>query len=339
MQEKGKKVLVIATILSMVLLITAATVLFAQINSPATTLYVDPSAYEDPTILPNDTIGVRIMLTDAVNLKICEFNLTFSPSVLSVRSINKFKVGGQYPQSSMDIDDVAGYVWAKLTYGTPVTIVSNTSLVEIIFNVKDFGSTTLHFASSTLTDNLGNPITHDTSDGFVHIFRRNIVVQSIGLPYDETYVGRLIPINVTVYNDGDITENFTVSLFYDTTLIAAQNVVNLASKDTVVLAYDWNISAVPASAAPYTFKAEATILPHETNTTDNTLVGGTIKLKIVGDVDGDGVVDIGDLTAWDSAYLSQQGDLNWNAQADINYDGVVDKADATLILDHYRETL
>jgi len=239
----------------------------------------------------------------------------------------------------MDADDNAGYIWVNLTYAAAITISTNTALVEIEFFVKGYGTSPLHFESSLLKDNAGTPIPHETQDGFVRIFVRNIAVQDVSVLYHETYVGRVIPINVTVLNDGDIPESFSVSLFYNSTLIATQNVIDLLPKENTTLTFNWDTTTVPPSLDLYVIKAEASILPNEANIADNTLEDGTVKLKIVGDVNGDGIVDIGDLTAWDAAYLSQPGDTNWNEQADLNYDGYVDKADATIILEHYHETL
>lgn len=338
MGEKIKTILVMATLLFATLSFTLTT-LFAQTSPSDTTLYVDPSSIEDPTILPGDTIVIKIIIDAVANMKNCEFNLTFNPNVLSVKQVTKQLVQGQYPNTNVDVDDVVGYVWVNLTYTTAVTVTTDTALVEIKFFVKGYGTSPLHFESSALKDNAGTPIPHDTQDGFVRIFVRNIAVQDIAVLYHETYAGRVIPINVTVLNDGDIPESFSVSLFYNSTLIATQNVVDLLPKENTTLTFNWDTAAVPPSLDLYAIRAEASILPNELNTADNTLEDRTVKLKIVGDVNGDGKVDINDLIAWDAAYESHPGDPNWNEQADLNYDGKVDKADAMIILEHYHEEL
>jgi hypothetical protein len=331
-----KTILAILAILCVAFPIAAATLL-VQTGASSTGLYVDPPSIEDPSIFPSNHIIIHIMIDSVSNMKTCEFNLTFSPGILSVWRLTKLAVQGQYPDSKVNSD--AGYIWVSLTYKTAVTITSNTSILEIEFVAENYGATSLHFQSSKLTDNVGNPITHGTHDGFVMIILRNIVTKQISLSTLETYVGRIIPINVTVLNDGNIPESFTVSLYYDTTLIETKDVTDLAPKENITLTFNWNTGTVSPRVTPYTMKAEASTVPYEVNLTDNTLVDGTIKLKIVGDVNGDGTVNINDLIAWDNAYGSHAGDGNWNAQADINNDGTVDKADATLILDHYKETL
>jgi hypothetical protein len=105
------------------------------------------------------------------------------------------------------------------------------------------------------------------------------------------------------------------------------------------MTYDWNTTGFPASNTPYIIKAQADILPYETNTTNNVYVDGSVKLKLIGDVNGDGKVDINDLMAWDAAYGSKLGDPNWNIQADINGDEIVDNQDGQLIVQNYRNSL
>jgi hypothetical protein len=245
---------------------------------------------------------------------------------------------GQYPVAITNFNGENGYIWARLSYKNASTISEARALVEIEFYVKDYGSTDLHFQSSALTDGSEQPIPHDSIDGFVWIIRRNVSVQGISPIQYETYVGRLVSINVTILNDGDLLENFTVSLFYDSTLITSKN-LTLPSKEELVLHLIWNTSQVSPRLEPYLLKAEASILAYEADSSDNTLVKGAIKIKIVGDVNGDGSVDINDLIAWDNAYGTHFGDPQWDSQADINMDNIVDESDAMLILENYKETL
>ncbi|UCH31314.1 MAG: hypothetical protein JSV05_07405 [Candidatus Bathyarchaeota archaeon] len=321
-----------------ILLSVVATTLLALVGSSTTTIYINPSEIVDPAIQPYDTISVFAMLDSVVNLRTCEFNLTFSPEILSIEQIDILELQGQYPQANMHFDDVKGYIWIKMSYQNPQTISNDSSLVEIKFYVMDYGSTDLHFESTSLIDASEQPISHETNDGFVWILKRNIIVQNISIPYNETYVGRMISINVTVLNDGDLLENFTVNLFADNQVIATI-ILSLPSGEETLLEFFWNTSETPPSMQPYVIRAEASTVPYETDVSDNTFIDGTIMLKIVGDINGDGNVDINDLIEWDNAYGSQPGDPNWDDQADINFDGIIDKADAELILEHYRETI
>jgi len=59
---------------------------------------------------------------------------------------------------------------------------------------------------------------------------------------------------------------------------------------------------------------------------------------LVGDFDGNGVVDANDLAILDAAMGSRPGDANWNPACDISIpsDGVIDEADLAIFLDHAR---
>ena len=337
MRTRIKTILIVVSFLC-VTLSAVATALLASVNSSTPTLFVNPASIEDPAILPHDSITVFVVVESINNLAQCEFNLTFSPELLAIERVAVLPLQGQYPIAITNFNGDNGYIWARLSYKNASTISETCALVEVEFYVKDYGSTDLHFKSSALTDSSEQPIPHDSIDGFVWIIRRNVSVQGISPIQYETYVGRLVSINVTILNDGDLLENFTVDLFYNNTLIASVN-LTLPSKEEIILPFIWNTSQVSPRLEPYLLKAEASILAYEVDTSDNTLVEGAIKIKIIGDVNGDGTVDINDLIAWDNAYGTHFGDPQWNSQADINMDNVVDESDAMLILDNYKETL
>jgi len=65
----------------------------------------------------------------------------------------------------------------------------------------------------------------------------------------------------------------------------------------------------------------------------------TVKEKILGDVNGDGKVDLSDLVAVGLAYGSQPGDPNWNPDADLNNDGTVGLQDLVTVALHYGESI
>jgi hypothetical protein len=81
----------------------------------------------------------------------------------------------------------------------------------------------------------------------------------------------------------------------------------------------------------YNVSATAGPIPGETNSSDNTAVGGQLTVGIPGDINGDGVVDIYDAIIFAAAYGSTPGNSNWNPNADINGDGIVDIYDAIIL--------
>jgi len=302
-------------------------------------LYLSPSLIADPTIVPPAIVAVNVSIFNVTNMAYCEFNLTYTPNIFYVVELAKQAVQGQIPSMYYEVEDYLGYVYVRLTYSNPVSINGNATLLVFNFAVVDYGITTLHFQDVVIKDGGGNAIPFQTQDGYLAIFKHDIAVTGVAASPDETYIGRTVQITVTLQNYGNVPETFTTTIYSDGNNITALQALDLLPNETRILTYDWNTTGFAANNTPYSIKAEAEILPYETNTTNNVYVDGQVKLKLIGDVNGDGKVDINDLIAWDAAYDSKPGDPNWNAQADINGDGVVDNLDAHLILQNYRSSL
>jgi hypothetical protein len=107
---------------------------------------------------------------------------------------------------------------------------------------------------------------------------RNIVLKSITVSTKTIYQGLTVKINVTVKNEGDVAETFDVSVYYNKTvvdtgtqweLVDTKGGVNLGSLNSTdpPLMFSWNTSGV--AQANYYILANATIVPHEGNITDN----------------------------------------------------------------------
>jgi hypothetical protein len=61
----------------------------------------------------------------------------------------------------------------------------------------------------------------------------------------------------------------------------------------------------------------------------------TLRIKIPGDIDGDDRANVFDAALLGKAFGSTPGSPNWNPEADINKDGIVDNDDLTLISENY----
>ncbi|MCJ7423031.1 hypothetical protein MUP01_02020 [Candidatus Bathyarchaeota archaeon] len=398
-------------------------------NALIAKLYVDPPEIIDPTLVPPKTFEIHIMLDDVENLYGYEFNMSYNKDVLTCLYIiiNDALNETNYTPDTQ-ISNSKGFVWARVLYyppATPLTTYTPVALATICFRVKSLGATPLHLHDANLADPDGNPIAHETSDGFVMTVIRDVAVTSVtpnrdwayagwpvnievvaknlgnvsetfnvsafcnetliqtvlvaGLPpntesnftitwdttgvsagmyqisanattvpfeinltnnvyrdgyvaiftvkrdvavtnvdpgTDFTYQGRTINITVTAENLGEITESFNVTAFYDGTPIGTIGVVNLTAATAANLTFSWN-TALITPCHNYTISAEASLVPYEYNVTNNAFTDGTVKIRFVGDIDGDGKVDVRDVAIASAAFGSYPGHPRWDPRADI----------------------
>lgn len=155
-----------------------------------------------------------------------------------------------------------------------------------------------------------------------------------GVPHE--YPGRIVNITVVVRNNGTGPETFNVTAYRDSTQISKILVTNLNVNESKTLVFHWNTSGLTPC---HTWKigANAT-LAGDTNPTNNGVVNGTVKIKMLGDANASGLIDVYDLVIVAAAYGSKKGGVLWDPNADIYYDGQIDIWDAVLIGQHFGET-
>jgi len=140
----------------------------------------------------------------------------------------------------------------------------------------------------------------------------------------------VVPLNITVIvkNQGERTETFTVTAYYNTTAIGTQT-VTLAQGASTTLLFRWNLLGVAPGI--YTIRAEASVLLGETDIADNSLIDGTIKLKHPGDANDDGIVNVYDLNILAKALGTSVGNPDYDRRADFNGDGKIDDYDIEIL--------
>jgi hypothetical protein len=150
----------------------------------------------------------------------------------------------------------------------------------------------------------------------------------------KTIVGQGLPteISVTVANFGNNDEDFNVTTYANATLIAKQE-ITLTVGNSTTISFGWSTAGF--AYGNYTIKVIADTVPGETNTADNTFVGGSIVVTIPGDLNGDLKVTLSDLVILANAYGSKPGDIKWNPNSDINGNGKVDLSDLVTLATHY----
>jgi hypothetical protein len=153
----------------------------------------------------------------------------------------------------------------------------------------------------------------------------------------KTVVGQgfSLPVNMTIFNYGNFTEAFNVTFYANTTVITTFSNITVASRNTADINFAW--STISFAKGNYSISAYAWPVPGENNRADNNFTGGTAKVTIPGDINGDFTVDIYDAIILANAYNSKPGGQHWNPNADINGDNIVDIYDAIILANHYNQ--
>jgi parallel beta-helix repeat protein len=179
-----------------------------------------------------------------------------------------------------------------------------------------------------------NPLVHD------------VAVIKVDAHPKGVFRGQLVYINATVENQGNFSETFDVAVYadIDTAVIGdeiavgTETGVTLDAGSTIILTFSWDTTEGELNAT-YTISAEVPPLTSEVDTADNTRIDDTIHVKIPGDVNGNGKVDVFDLIDLGKAYGSMVGDTNWNPDCDFNGDGKVDASDISDLSENYGKTV
>ena len=165
---------------------------------------------------------------------------------------------------------------------------------------------------------------------------RDTSVVNVTTSTNEVYVGWKINIVVVVENQGNITESFAVTVKYE--LEGVERVIDVATvKDLspyfdAALTFTWTTEDVSL----HTIIAETSVLLGETDTADNILQSPTrVKVKITGDVNGDYLVNMKDISLAALAFGSKPGDSRWTTQADIDQNAKINMYDVAVIASNF----
>jgi hypothetical protein len=170
-------------------------------------------------------------------------------------------------------------------------------------------------------------------------------IQTVVVKYDlavtevkasKTIVGQgfTTQINVTVANQGTIGKTSLKILIYaNTTLIHTQTIPFLPNGTTTTLTFYWNTTNVPKGN--YSITALAIPVLDETDTMNNILTGDTVLVTVAGDVTGEGLCDIQDISIMVDKFLTQPPNPLYDPNCDVNGDGIIDIADISIAVDNF----
>lgn len=240
-------------------------------------IYVDPPQILNLSLGPGSLFSINITVANVTNLGACVFNLTYDPLVLTWIGFNFVQTQGEYPTAVLTGNTITGYAWISLYYLYPITMQS-APLTVLNFYVNSYGITPLNLTNTVLLDQYGNPMVHNAFNGIFANIIRDVAVVNVVPAASWVYQNWTDTINVTLANLGNVTESFTASAWYNSSLIGSAAVVNLAPNAQTIVSIVWNTTGV--AAGNYTITGTASLVPYETyfNTTNNVYVDGTVQV-------------------------------------------------------------
>jgi hypothetical protein len=297
-------------------------------------LSIEPSEVSGPEYTIGTNFTINVTLDDVESLKKCVFNLTYVPSVIVEINIYIPQVLGQTPTKKLQVDDYAGYIWAELTYPNQITTYNPVTIMQVQFEVVSMGISPINLTDTELYDTTGTPIVHDVYHGMFIGLIRDIAVVSLVPDLDFAYEGWMVNVNVTVKNKGNLTETFDVKIYIEGSFEALGTVTDLPPNEETTITIVWD-TAGEAPCHNYTISAMAGPVPYEINTGDNSLTDGTVKIRIMGDINGDGTVDMRDIGLICDSYGAFLEDPRYSVYVDLNRDERVDLRDIGICCFNY----
>lgn len=268
------------------------------------------------TLTVTDTEGLSNTFTQTIRIIIePTADFMYAPTYPVVNQSVLFDASISYDPDGL----IVTYTW---NFGDRNITTVEDPLIQHVFK-----NATIYDVTLTVTDN----------DGLTHTITKRITVYTtavsvhdvaiISIEPESSWVfqGRTLNITVTVTNEGTDIETFNVSLYYDNTKIETFAVINLFPSKNLTLTFTWNTTNL--YPAQYNISAAATIVPEETDTTDNTLVYGTIGVLWLGDINHDGKVDMRDIANIARGFGSHKGEPRYDPTCDLNNDGKIDMRD------------
>jgi hypothetical protein len=305
---------------------------------------VNPS-FSSPSV--GDTLTINVTISGVTYLTGWQFLLYYKNAQLNCTSVTEGpflkSAGGTffYKQINNAYNSTYGRLLLACSLLGSTWVNGSGVLTTITFKALAKGNTPLHLDDVILTDQEmpPQPIPNTSVDGTVQVGVHAVAVTSIVtskagcLPMPVVGRGYPLTVNVTVQNEGTFSETLDISLYANTNLAATSMVTNLSPGIRITLVLSLNTTGF--AYGNYNITAKVALANGETNTVSNVLAGGTIKVSIPGDVDGNQVVNILDVVRITSIYGLKQGNPKFSPNSDIDGDGKITILDVVACTSHY----
>jgi hypothetical protein len=214
------------------------------------------------------------------------------------------------------------------------------------------------YQNETGSDGIGDtPYIIDASNRdnypLMNLFAPNLIIESLVLQNEgcnvyanDTFVngtGYCVPVEICVENRGQVSSdsfNASLTIYWINGSIQEDYVEwglsNLDAGENGTLTFYWH----PTHTGYYNLIAvvDCNSEVAESDESDNTSVLSEFPVALIGDANGDHIVNIIDAVIISLAWNSHPSESNWNIKADLNHDGVVNVSDGVRVGLHWAQT-
>jgi len=291
-----------------------------------------PTEAQGPNVYP-----IRIIVSDGlledyedINVTVNEANLPPVLDPIGDKTVNELTLL-TFTATASDPDTPAQALTFSLGAGAPTGASIDATTGVFTWTPTEAQGPGVYPIRIIVSDSLLGQDFEDISVTVNEITEHDVAVLSVTPSGTKVYEGVAFNVTVVVTNEAGLAETFDVSVFaynvtYSLNYTVGTQSVTLAPFETKSLTFPWNTALVQANTV-YTIEASAAVVPGETHIADNKLTDGTVRVKLMGDVNGDGIVDVFDLIRIGIAFGSRPGEPRWDPDADVNNDGIVDVFD------------
>jgi len=278
-------------VLWMFIVTLVATAIVSRVAVAQEFTVVTAPTFSDLNLTPGLEFSIDITITNVQNLWGYQYVLNYNTSILTATNFTNYILPDDFDVLAGEswIDDTKGEVVVAVSsyYGakTGFSTVETQPLTKIDFEVDGLGTTVLDISDSAFVDVYANaikpPYNLIEADGKFSntelLEVHDIAVSGVSASPTEVTAGESVTVSVTVENQGDFTETFTVTAYANETQIGEpQTVTDLAADASTSLTFTWDTTDVDGGV--YVMRADATV-PDEDDPADNVLSGDAVTVK------------------------------------------------------------